>query len=86
MQLSGEWVGSDGSTASGDLWAWGSGSRSRIELPYWCFTESLRQGHKQSCGLSEDSMKQLWESLAAQVHKAGLVLGTHAALPPPRTN
>ena len=60
--------------------------RPGIKLPDWCFTESLRQRHKQSCGLSEESMKQLWMLLAAQVHEAGLVLGTHAALPSPRTN
>ncbi len=60
--------------------------RPGIKLPSWCFTESLRQGHKQACGLSEESMKPLWDSLVAQVYDAGLVLGTHAALPPPRTS
>ena len=55
-----------------------------IKLPDWCFTKSLRQGHKQSCGLSEESMRRLWGSLTEQVHGAGLVLGTHAA--PPRRN
>ena len=59
--------------------------RPGIELPNWCFTTSLRQGHKQSCGLSEESMRRLWESLTEQVHGAGLVLGTHAA-PPRRTS
>ena len=59
--------------------------RPGIELPDWCFTTSLRQGHKQSCGLSAQSIRPLWGSLTEQVHGAGLVLGTHAA-PPCRTS
>ena len=61
-------------------------ARPGIKLPDCCFTEALRQGHKLSPGLSVESRRQLWESLAAQVHDAGLVLGTHAALPPRRTS
>ena len=55
--------------------------RPSIEHSERHFTKSLRQGHKQSCGLSEETMTQLWKSLTEQVHAAGLVLGTHAALP-----
>ena len=43
----------------------------------------LQRKHKQSCGLSAKTLVRLWESLAEQVHDAGLVLGTRAA-PPPR--
>ncbi len=52
-----------------------------IELPECCFTESLRQGHKQSCGLAAETVALLWDSLTEQVDAAGLVLGTRATLP-----
>ena len=55
--------------------------RPSVELPGWCFTESLKQGHKQSCGLTAETVALLWDSLTEQVDAAGLVLGTHAALP-----
>ena len=50
-------------------------------LPRFCFTQNLRQGHKLTCDLDEETLRQLWECLVAQVHDAGLVAGTHAALP-----
>ncbi len=55
--------------------------RPGVELPQSYFNRRVRQGHKQSCDLAEQELVQLWESLAAQVHDAGLVLGTRAALP-----
>ena len=55
--------------------------RPGIELPGRYFTESLPRGHKQSCGLAGETVALLWDSLAEQVDDAGLVLGTHAALP-----
>ena len=55
--------------------------RPNIELPGRYFTESLPRGHKQSCGLTAETVAVLWDSLTEQVDAAGLVLGTHAALP-----
>ena len=57
--------------------------RPGVELPAPHFNNKLQRGHKQSCGLSAKTLVRLWESLAEQVHDAGLVLGTRAA-PPPR--
>ena len=55
--------------------------RPGVELPQLYFNPRVRQGHKQSCDLAEQALVRLWESLAAQVHDADLVLGTRAALP-----
>lgn len=40
------------------------------------------KGHGQDRTLNE--LRSLWNSLVEQVHKAGLILGTHAELPPER--
>ena len=56
--------------------------RPAVELPTPHFNNRLQRPHKQSCGLSEKTLVRLWDSLAEQVHDAGLVLGTRAALPP----
>ena len=58
--------------------------RPSVVLPECCFNMALRQGHKQSCDLTEETMAWLWELLVEQVYADGLVLGTHAALPPRR--
>ena len=55
--------------------------RPAVELPESHFNKRLQRGHKQSCGLTDQTLARLWESLGAQVHAAGLVLGTRAALP-----
>ena len=55
--------------------------RPSVNLPEFCFTQNLRQGHKLECDLDEETLHHLWESLVAQVRDAGLVVGTHAALP-----
>ena len=56
-------------------------ARPGVELPEPYFNPKLPRSPKQSCGLTEQTMARLWESLAAQVHDAGLVLGTRAASP-----
>lgn len=56
-------------------------ARPGVELPEPYFNPRLTRGHKQSCGLAAQTLTRLWELLAAQVYDAGLVLGTHAALP-----
>ena len=62
--------------------------RPDIELPKFCFTETLRRGIKTTCGLAPTALTGLWQSLVEQVRNADLVLGTHATLPerriPPR--
>lgn len=62
--------------------------RPGIELPKFCFTETLRRGIKTTCGLAPTTLADLWQSLVEQVRNADLVLGTHAVLPerrvPPR--
>ena len=55
--------------------------RPAVHLRECCFTQNLRQGHKLTCDLDEETLQQLWEYLVAQVHDSGLVVGTHAALP-----
>ena len=57
--------------------------RPGVELPAPHFNNRLQRRHKRSCGLSGKTLVRLWESLAEQMHDAGLVLGTRAA-PPPR--
>ena len=59
----------------------GEHPRPSVHLPAFCFTQNLRQGHKLTCDLDEETLHQLWEYLVAQVHDTGLVVGTHAALP-----
>ena len=62
--------------------------RPSIYLPKPYFTETFRRGVKSSCDLAYSTLFGIWESLVEQVLNAGLVLGTHAALPerrvPPR--
>ena len=62
--------------------------RPDIYLPKAYFTETFRRGVKSSCDLAPSTLVGIWESLVEQVLNAGLVLGTHAALPerrvPPR--
>ena len=55
--------------------------RPSIHLSEFCFTQNLWQGHKLTCDLDEETLHQLWGYLVAQVHDAGLVVGTHASLP-----
>ena len=55
-----------------------------IDLPQEYFTPGLRQSAKISCNLSQHKLLDLWQSLVQQVRSAGLVLGTHADLPPER--
>ena len=64
----------------------GSGfPRPVIDLPSKYFNPSKWQGPKgQTTPLSYDELFDLWSRLVKQVRAAGLVLGTHAALPPKR--
>lgn len=55
--------------------------RPGVALPEPYFNNRVQRGHKQSRGLSRNTVVRLWKSLATQVCDAGLVLGTHAALP-----
>ena len=55
--------------------------RPSIELPECCFTKTLHMGAKSTPGLAPDVLRELWESLVAQVREADLLLGTHAATP-----
>lgn len=55
--------------------------RPSIELPEWCFTETLRMGAKSTPVIDSGALRQIWGSLAAQVREAGLLLGTGAAVP-----
>ena len=56
-------------------------ARPSVHLPRFCFNQKLPRNHKLKCDLDEEKLHQLWEYLVAQVHDAGLVVGTHAALP-----
>ena len=56
-------------------------ARPSVNLPRFCFNQKLPRNHKLKCDLDEETLRQLWECLVAQVHDAGLVVGTHAALP-----
>lgn len=55
--------------------------RPTIRLPKTYFTEMLGRGIKSSCDLAPSTLFGLWQCLVDQVLNAGLVLGTHAALP-----
>lgn len=55
--------------------------RPGIWLPSAYFTEALRRGIKSPRDLAPSTLFGLWQSLVDQVLDAGLVLGTHAALP-----
>ena len=46
--------------------------------------ESFRSPRGQTTPLSCEELLDSWKSLVEQVHRAGLVLGAHAALPPKR--
>lgn len=55
--------------------------RPTICLPKTYFTETLGRGIKSQRDLAPSTLVGLWRSLVEQVLNAGLVLGTHAALP-----
>jgi len=55
--------------------------RPSVELPEQFFTKTLGMGAKSTPGLTTDALRELWESLVAQVRNADLLLGTHAAVP-----
>ena len=55
--------------------------RPDVELDPSYFTKTLPLNYKRSCGLPSELLRSLWEQLVAQVHDAGLVLGTYAELP-----
>ena len=55
--------------------------RPSIKLPECCFTNTLHMGAKSTPGLAPDVLRELWESLVAQVLEADLLLGTYAATP-----
>ena len=59
--------------------------RPLIDLPSDYFNAAAWRGPK-GTGRSRtpDELRDLWDSLVAQVHNAGLVLGTHAELPEQR--
>ena len=52
-----------------------------IQLPSKYFNPAKCQGHKQTCDLTPETLRELWDSLVSQVRRAGLVLGTYAELP-----
>ena len=56
--------------------------RPAIKLPEEYFTPNLAQGRKET-HCSPEKLRELWDSIVEQVYDAGLVLGTHADLPPP---
>ena len=56
--------------------------RPLIDLPKEYFNPKSWQapkGLRREC--TREELRQLWQSVAAQVHEAGLVLGTYAATP-----
>ena len=54
--------------------------RPTIELPAEYFTPTLAQNFKPT-NLPPNTLKELWQTIVKQVLDAGLLLGTHAALP-----
>lgn len=54
--------------------------RPSIELPDSYFKPKLAQNYKKT-DLPPDTLNELWQSIAEQVLDAGLLLGTHAAMP-----
>ena len=58
--------------------------RPGVDLHERYFTQTLAQNHKRTCGLGQETLRALWERLAAQVYEAGLVLGTYAEQPEQR--
>ena len=56
--------------------------RPAIKLPEEYFTPNLAQGWKET-NCSPEKLRELWDLIVEQVYDAGLVLGTHADLPPP---
>ena len=55
--------------------------RPGIKLPSCCFTPNLRMAPKGTRDLSCEDVRKLWQAVATQVREAGLLLGTHLAVP-----
>ena len=58
--------------------------RPLVDLPGYLNAGSYRGPSGFLCPRTPHDLRQIWASLACQVRKAGLVLGTYAELPQPR--